>query len=63
MGCVALLAVCTSDLFFSNMIHVFIKLFLLDDKILLANRFLDGRDMAKVLRHYEELTGMDNWYD
>ncbi|KAF8191132.1 hypothetical protein BJ912DRAFT_964139 [Pholiota molesta] len=31
--------------------------------ILLANRFLDGRDMAKVLRHYEELTGMDNWYD
>jgi hypothetical protein len=50
-------------LLFLSKIHAPINLVSFDDKILLANRFLDGRDMAKVLRHYEELTGMDNWYD
>ncbi|KAF9527426.1 hypothetical protein CPB83DRAFT_856154 [Crepidotus variabilis] len=31
--------------------------------MLLANRFLTGSDVAQVLLHYEELTGMANWYD
>ncbi|KAF9486280.1 hypothetical protein BDN70DRAFT_870376 [Pholiota conissans] len=30
---------------------------------LLVNHFLDARNMAKILRHYEGLTGMDGWYD
>lgn len=32
-------------------------------KMLLANRFLTGADVADVLKHYEGLTGMDSWYD
>ncbi|KJA26834.1 hypothetical protein HYPSUDRAFT_1032560 [Hypholoma sublateritium FD-334 SS-4] len=30
---------------------------------LMANQFLTGREVARVLRHYEGLTGMDEWYD
>ncbi|TFK41516.1 hypothetical protein BDQ12DRAFT_678115 [Crucibulum laeve] len=30
--------------------------------MLLGNRFLTGREMAMVLKHYESHTGMDNWY-
>ena len=28
----------------------------------MANQFLTGREVARVLRHYEELTGMDEYY-
>lgn len=32
-------------------------------KMLLANRFLTGGEVAKVLKHYEKHTGMEYWYD
>jgi hypothetical protein len=32
-------------------------------KMLLANRFLTGGEVAKVLKHYERHTGMEFWYD
>ncbi|KAG5638004.1 hypothetical protein H0H81_002272 [Sphagnurus paluster] len=31
--------------------------------MLVANRFINGVDVAKTLKHYEGLTGMDTWYD
>jgi len=31
--------------------------------LLMANKILTGRDVAKVLVYYEELTGMASWYD
>lgn len=29
----------------------------------LVNRFLTGTDVASLLRHYESLTKMDEWYE
>ncbi|RDB30322.1 hypothetical protein Hypma_007240 [Hypsizygus marmoreus] len=31
--------------------------------MLLANRFINGNEVARILKHYEGLTGMDSWYD
>ena len=30
-------------------------------QMLLANRFISGHEVAKILKHYEKLVGMDRW--
>jgi len=32
-------------------------------KMFVLNRFLTGSDVVKILRHYQDLTGMDYWHN
>jgi len=59
MGCIAVLVTCEEHLLipFGKKIGSTLR------KMLLANRFLSGHEVAEVLKHYESLTGMATWYD
>lgn len=59
MGCIKVLVV---GEFRCSQIEMF-NAILINFKMLLANRFLTGSEVAKVLKHYEKHTGMEYWYD
>lgn len=59
MGRIAVLVTCEKHLLIPSKKNVGSTL----RKMLLANRFLSGHEVAEILQHYESLTGMATWYD